>query len=198
MKFGFSMSKCDERLNGGSRKTLRESHGGLSGKGSQPPPSYQPPARHSVPVVRALQKGCLPPPHNILYWDYRYKEGEEEGASGSERERAGARGGAQMTRTQSPCNVLQFVLSDIPETGRSSGVWMGLYQGHIFTDKNQNTQYRHQNWCVYSIQSHSHLAQPLVPLSPHNLSAHSSFGRCALPSMSNPVWRRWNALLQHM
>ena len=68
MKFGCSMSKCDEKLNeGDSRKTLRASHRGISGKGSQTPPSHQPPARHSVPVVRTLQKGGPPPPNNILY-----------------------------------------------------------------------------------------------------------------------------------
>ena len=106
MKFGCSVSKCDEKLNeGDSRKTRRESHGGLSGKGSQTPPSHQPPARHLVPVVRALQKGGLPPPHNLWIENYRYKEGEEEGARGSEREREGVRGGAQMTRTQSPRRI---------------------------------------------------------------------------------------------
>ena len=87
MKFGCSVSKCDGKVNEeDSRKTLRESHGGLSGKGSQTPPSHQPPARHSVPVVRALQKGGLPPPHNLWIENYRHKEGEEEGARGSERE----------------------------------------------------------------------------------------------------------------
>ena len=35
-------------------------------------------------------------------------------------------------------------VSDIPETNWSSGVSMGLYQGHICTDKRQNTQYRQQ------------------------------------------------------
>ena len=74
MKFGCSVSKCDEKLNeGDSRKTLRESHGGLSGKGSQPSPSHQPPARHSIPVVRALQKGGLPPRHNLWIESY-YKD----------------------------------------------------------------------------------------------------------------------------
>jgi len=103
MKLGCSVSKCDEKLNeGDSRKTLRESHGGLSGKGIQPPLSHQPPARHSVPVVRSLQKGGLPPSHNFWIESYRYKEGEEEGARGSKREREGVRGGARMTRTQSP------------------------------------------------------------------------------------------------
>ena len=98
MKFGCSVSKCYEKLNDGdSRKTLRESHGGLSGKGSQTLPSHQPPARHSVPVVRALQKGGLPPPYNLWIESYRYKEGEEEGARGSKREREGVRGGARTT-----------------------------------------------------------------------------------------------------
>jgi len=93
MKLGCSVSKCDEKLNeGDSRKTLRESHGGLSGKGGQTPPSHQLPARHSVPVVRAFQKGGLPPPHNLWIEGHRYKKGEEEGARGSEREREGARG----------------------------------------------------------------------------------------------------------
>jgi len=106
MKLGCSVSKCDEKLNEGDpRKTLRESHGGLSGKGSQTPPSHQPPARHLVPVVRALQKGGLPPPHNLWIESYRYKEGEEEGARGSEREREGVIEGARMTRTQSPRRI---------------------------------------------------------------------------------------------
>ena len=90
MKFGCSVSKCDEKLNeGDSRKTLRESHGGLSEKGRQPPPSHQPPTRHSVPVVRALQKGGLPP-HNTcglrVTGTRRERKREREGARGSERE----------------------------------------------------------------------------------------------------------------
>jgi len=106
MKFGCSVSKCDEKLNEGDpRKTLRESQGELSGKGSQTPPSHQPPARHSVPVVHALQKGGLPHPHNPWIESYRYKEEEEEGARGSAREREGVRGGARMTRTQSPWRI---------------------------------------------------------------------------------------------
>jgi len=92
MKFGCSVSKCDGKVNEeDSRKTLRESHGGLSGKGSQTPPSHQPPARHSVPIVCALQKGGLLPPRNLCIESYRYKEGEKEGARGSERERDGVR-----------------------------------------------------------------------------------------------------------
>jgi len=74
MKFGCGVTKCDEKLNeGDSRKTLRESHEGLSGNGSQTPPSHQPPARHSssVTVVRALQKGGLPPPRNLGIESYR-------------------------------------------------------------------------------------------------------------------------------
>ena len=74
MKFGCSVTKCDEKLNeGDSRKTLRESHEGLSGNGSQTSPSHQPPACHSssVTVVRALQKGGLPPPHNLGIESYR-------------------------------------------------------------------------------------------------------------------------------
>ena len=111
------MSTCDEKLNeGDSRKTLRESHGGLSGKGSQPPPSHQPPACHSVPVVRALQKGGLPPPHMLCIESYRYKEGEEEGARGSEREREGVIEGARMTRTQSPRRIPLDPLPPPPNT----------------------------------------------------------------------------------
>ena len=61
MKFGCSVSKCDEKLNeGDSRKTLRESHGGLWGKEGPTPPSHQPPAIQSLSFA-PFKKGVSPP-----------------------------------------------------------------------------------------------------------------------------------------
>ena len=90
IKFGCSVSKCDEKLNkGDSRKTLRESHEGLSGRGSQTHPPI-----NSLPAIQSLSsapfKKGVSPPHTTLglrvEGTRRERKREREGASGSERE----------------------------------------------------------------------------------------------------------------
>ena len=97
---------------------MRGIHGRLSGRVTEDSRKKEDnplPPINRLPDIQSLssapfKKGVSPPHITFCIESYRYKEGEEEGARGSEREREGVRGGAQMTRTQSP----QRILLDIP------------------------------------------------------------------------------------
>ena len=94
MKFGCSVTKCDEKLNeGDSRKTLRESHEGLSGNGkpAKPlPPINRLPAIQVQSLSSAPFKKGVSPPHATsglrVTGKRRERKREREGASGFEME----------------------------------------------------------------------------------------------------------------